>query len=351
MTARAKIASAILFILVTIGYYYPGFTISNSVVACWLALIVSFGFLLIVATNVNVWLKLFLFGSIVSSVYAFKPVQAGVCLGGVIFCMGVYYYLSEFRPEELRFLLLTVATIAVIQAGWVVIKYLRLKGPHFYMFKDVCGTIGYRNMVALLLGSTLPLIVMYRKKFTVPVLFAIWICQSLTAFGAATISMGIFLLEKSKRYIIIMLVLFSFLGYFGITTFINNNGERGRLTVWKENVHIIKKSPLVGTGFNTGINLIVNLKGGVVSKRAHNVFLELTKDAGLITSVPLLGFIIFTFVKFFRSDKTRIQKAVFGTLCGFYTGMMFSFPERNIPMASIMVVVLAAYCRLVRRSI
>ena len=58
-----------------------------------------------------------------------------------------------------------------------------------------------------------------------------------------------------------------------------------------------------------------------------------------------------TFVDFLRSEQTDIQRAVFTSLCGVYTGAMFSFPERCVGIVALWVVLLAAHQVLIRRRI
>ena len=342
MSLRAKIASVILFILVAVSCHFRGFVLSNHTAVGYLLLLsISSGMLLIIVTDVNVWLKLFLFGAMSSVFYAHSPGQAGVCLAGIIFCVWVYYYLTRFEKSEIESLLSFIGIIVGIQAMWVMIVYFRFRaGKCAYI--DIIGTIGYRNLVALLLASTLPLVIVYRKKLTVPVLIAWWFCHSLTSIGTLVVSMGVFLFEKSRRYAIIMLISIGLLGYVGVNKLLDDRaGNGGRLMTWKKTVYIIKKHPLMGCGLGSGISS--KLKN-VQTRYAHNDFLDLAKEAGLITVIPIIFFVGNTFVWFLRSDKTKLQRVAFGTLFGFYVGMFFSFPIRNIGMSSIMIVVLAANC-------
>lgn len=408
MTLKTKIASAILFIVVATAHEWRGFYLEPVFINYWMIITVSLGILLLIVAKINIWLKLFLCGAITNTVYANNPSQATLCLGGIIFFMGIYYFLTKFKPDEIKNLLAVVVIVVLIQAIWVSLEVLHVyqKFGALYKRPEMCGTIGYVNLVALLLASTLPLMFIYKRKFIPVALFALWFCNSYTSLGALAVSIGIFLFEKSKKYLVIALILIGMTIYFGFPKFQHDI----RPHVWKGTIREIKKVPYFGEGFGSFkqaplfrikklregliilakqgdedaqyvlekvekeeypseyrmVNIYTILKentipranalrdkldpllGSVAALRAHNTLLNLTREGGLVSSIPIVGFMIVTIINFIRCKKTQLQKAIFGALGGFYVGMMFDFPDNCIATAVIMTVIVAANTVLVK---
>lgn len=360
MTLRVKIASAILFVIFTLAQYWHDIPIKSMLLATILATgAVSFVLLLIIISDISVWLKLFLLGASVNTVYSYNPAQVAVYLSGVVLLAWIYYYATKFQLFEVKQLLSAYVVFVLLQVGWILLEVLYVKYKFLQLHKhvDMCGTIGYVNLAALLLASSLPLIYLYRKKLVLFPLLALVFCNSITSIAALTISLGVFFFEKSKRYIIIALILLLFAMSVGIPRIMKSSLVR--IDLWEFLIkEEVPKKLWFGKGFGSFKLLPVashqldrRPDGNIqAARRAHNAFIQLTLEGGLICTIPIIGFMIMTFVNFVRCKKTRLQKALFGSLCGFYVGLMVDFPDRNIPMVCFMLILLVGNAVFVRKN-
>ena len=82
----------------------------------------------------------------------------------------------------------------------------------------------------------------------------------------------------------------------------------GRIGAWEDTLGIIARSPLTGTGFDTyGTAMIVFQKSnaGVHFQEAHNDYLQIAAEGGLLVSLPVL----LTIAVFVRGVSRRFAEA------------------------------------------
>ena len=100
----------------------------------------------------------------------------------------------------------------------------------------------------------------------------------------------------------------------------------GRLAIWSDTLRIVKDFPLTGTGLNTFDDAMVKYETllGKYAEDAHNDYLELTSDGGLLVGIPvllLLGVLILQ-AKRRLFDDASTRGSVYWTRVGAVVGLV-----------------------------
>lgn len=124
-----------------------------------------------------------------------------------------------------------------------------------------------------------------------------------------------------------------------------------RLRVWADTTSIIKAFPLTGTGLNTfGMATVVYQSGSraVHFQEAHNDYLQLLAEGGLLLAVPVavvVGFFLFAVRRRMREDDDAVTGWIrFGAVAGILAIALQSLVEFSLQMPgnAVMFVVLMA---------
>lgn len=84
---------------------------------------------------------------------------------------------------------------------------------------------------------------------------------------------------------------------------------QGRLMLWKGALNIIKANPLIGTGVGTFASIYPLFQyGGLYSTHAHNIYLEIFSETGLLGIISFISIFVFIIGKAVHS--TRQQQGV-----------------------------------------
>jgi len=359
MTLRTKVASVILFVLVIVVEQFGGFSIPPFLVArAVLLLIHSLGMFLIIGTNLNVWLKLFLSGAFINTVFSNDPTRTTICVTGIIFILYLYYFLTKLRREEIIDLVKVVVVLACVHSFWVILQAIHLynRTGAIYRAIELGGLVMFVNLSAIFLASMLPLFVLYKRKMTPLALAGWWLCKGATSIGSFAVAIGVMFYKKSKGFLVIALILLTIMGVVGAKKMIRIDDKGIILTdsragLYSFLIEYAKLRPVFGKGLGSfktsGIGLVQTADSQpIMAVRPHNTFLGVLVEGGLVLLIPLVGFIMQTIVRFFKSEKTLEQRAVFAALSGIYFGCMFDFPERSIPMVLMIIVLIAAHMKL-----
>ncbi len=142
------------------------------------------------------------------------------------------------------------------------------------------------------------------------------LCLSMIVFGMMFLAKGS---DKRRGVLIIVICILIVLsvGWFGwgpiIEKFESVRNKQGdisdmRLQIWKDSSHIIQDFPLTGTGFGSFIDIYPKyrtIKGDNIVEHAHNDFIELLSNGGLIA---FLIFAWFLFSLLYKSYKTYLKR-------------------------------------------
>jgi O-antigen ligase/tetratricopeptide (TPR) repeat protein len=171
------------------------------------------------------------------------------------------------------------------------------------------------------------------------------LCVSLIFFGILFFYRG---MDKKKAVVIVVigLLIALTLGWFGWSSLFERFGAvkdaRGniaevRLPLWKDSINIIKDFPLAGTGFGTFVNIYPGYRtvpGDYIAEHAHNDYLELLSDGGVITALITGWFLITFFYKSFRVfGKRREMYSVYmfiAAVTGMFALFLHSITDFNL---------------------
>jgi len=158
------------------------------------------------------------------------------------------------------------------------------------------------------------------------------LCMSMVIFGFMIILRGM----SRTRGIIIMVVFLLIalsVGWFGwgpvferFEKIIDTRGDisEQRLRLWSDSVNIIRDFPVTGTGFGSYINIYPRyrtISGDAVADHAHNDYIELLSDGGIIGFLISLWFITAVLYKAFKTYLKRHDRYSIYIFLGCVTGI------------------------------
>lgn len=171
------------------------------------------------------------------------------------------------------------------------------------------------------------------------------LCLSMALFGFMVMMKGM----SRKRGVIIMIVFLLIalsVGWFGwdpifdrFEKIMNAQGDisEQRLQLWSDSRHIIGDYPATGTGFGTYINIYPRyrtISGDAIADHAHNDYIELLSNGGVIAFLILLWFILTVLYKSFKtSGKRRELYSIYiflGCIAGIISLLMHSTTDFNL---------------------
>jgi O-antigen ligase/Tfp pilus assembly protein PilF len=171
------------------------------------------------------------------------------------------------------------------------------------------------------------------------------LCLSMIFFGAMVLERG----TSRKRGIIIIIIFVLIalsVGWFGWDPILerferirNAQGDisEQRLVIWKDSKNIIKDFPVTGTGFGSFINIYPKyrtISGDVIADHAHNDYIELFSDGGIIAFLIFAWFLLalsFKSYKVFLKRRDIYSIYVFiGSITGIIAILIHSITDFNL---------------------
>jgi O-antigen ligase len=139
----------------------------------------------------------------------------------------------------------------------------------------------------------------------------------------------------------------------GTLTGANNGGETfftSRGWIWKDSWAMIKANPIFGVGigaFQTAYPQYSHSDGALVVGQAHNDYLQILSDAGIIGGLIALWFIVLVFREIFRALKSRdvlLSALALGSGAGIFAILVHSIFDFNLQLPSnvLLFLILAA---------
>jgi O-antigen ligase len=129
-----------------------------------------------------------------------------------------------------------------------------------------------------------------------------------------------------------------------------SEAARGRSAIWIDAVRVIRDFPITGTGagtFGTSIAVYQTAEPGYSIGNAHNHYLQLAAEGGLLVGVPAtfaMGALIALFTRRLKEDGGRDYLVRAGAVAGIAAVMVQSFWETGLrmPANAMLLAVLAA---------
>jgi len=240
-----------------------------------------------------------------------------VLAGFVISLTAIYQYFFGFQN-----LLIYAAKKGVSDP--FVLDYIGRRRP-FYPFVTP-------NILAGYLGMIIPLIFTQKHKpwLIIPLSFALLLTKSMGALLSLFLGLIIYLYLKGnlkKKGILFLVVLLIIITGVLISRYVAQKSHTlpmfsviMRLNYWEETLRIIKIHPWLGTGLGN-FNLIQ-------SRYAHNSYLQVWAEAGILGIVSFLWLMIAVFKKGFRNLSLTTASAVF--LMHNFVDFTFFLPEVSL---------------------
>jgi O-antigen ligase len=116
------------------------------------------------------------------------------------------------------------------------------------------------------------------------------------------------------------------LGWAGLDTVADRfaQGPGNRLDVWTDTLHIVRDFPLTGTGLNTYDTAMAGYEvlDVLYARDAHNDYLEVVSDGGLLVGLPALLLLLLVIVEARRRLKAEHDSRMRWIRLGALTGMV-----------------------------
>jgi len=285
----------------------------------------------------NFWFKLFLLWITARMIIGYQTINnLAILMFLTIALTGIYWqFVQKINKQDFLNIL---CIIALIQIGWI---YMQIAGyeplfkvtPLYKNFANLnTGLMGNTNLSGILLALCVPAFFRKGWAWLLPLfIYPFYKVNCTTALVALAIGAIFYLYHKFK--IIWPTIIFApialFLGWPKIIAF--NAGPR--LNLWKTLIPIIKQHPIAGYGIGqykyVSSPVITTLKriAPLNWSTAHNDFLQLWIDVGLVAVLIIVGFLISLFLKR-HNDYVLAAIILIGVICsmGFfvaYTPLMF----------------------------
>jgi len=265
-------------------------------------------------------------------------------------------YLLEKKFLKVNALLTITCAIVLFQFGWTIMQMFNID-PIFYPVSTtgarmsvrmpLVGWSGNTAVLGTFLAINAFLLLHYFRIKKVPIFFFI-ILSSVFFLNNATTALcfgagGLFYFfnryKFKRKYLLIAIALILCLATFFIYY---KPPNFDRLPIWKQLfTDGIKIRPFVGSGINFFAFLQIVDKYGVPWGEAHNDYLQIILELGLIGFILFIAFIISKFVRFFKSEKTHLQITIATCLVAYLVAGISLFPMRLAQLSFYAIILFA----------
>ena len=248
----------------------------------------------------NPWWSLFLALAFLSRIIPFYT-RASYLAFQAVFYGSVFYglILHHFRERAVPVLLNLICVIGIVNALYAVVQLADMD----WIFRSVAGSLddpevglmGNSNFLSALLAFSFPAFLRPRWRWGLPlVLFGLYLAK--TSLGVLSVAGGLVFLAATKRqFYLFYLVPLAALAY---VLLIDAPGME-RLGVWKNGLKAWLQHPWLGSGIgHWKIVFCKPMVTGTVWKTAHNEFLQMLFEMGIIFPVIVFGYLVRCFRRY-----------------------------------------------------
>jgi O-antigen ligase len=389
-------SKAIAFLLlIALVYTYIPFTQEYSTTPKWLlvtSLTLMASFFLSntvsikeIGTHVWVWLGL-IFCMLIGSFFSYnfwdaisQVIPLAIALISVlVFNQVIANFMSVKNDYKIEFYLALVVFPLVLLTA-IYLFYWVLNGEYGHdKTYQLRFAFGHRNQLAQFLVLLLPVflnaIQLYKKRFhkiiftgiSILITIAVILLQARSAIVVLIIVYPLFfsfyLYKKlrwnrviSKRIIfsisllaVIAVVTTYLLGYFDFLFASSYGSGNERIVIWKNTLKMIQESPLTGVGTGDWKIEILNYplrhtkaeSGYTFYQRAHNEFLQIFAEIGIVGFLLLIAFFGFAIKKILSIENLTERFLKLAFVLGFIVIMNLSFPLERIELIVLLFLVI-----------
>lgn len=109
-----------------------------------------------------------------------------------------------------------------------------------------------------------------------------------------------------------------------------HRGDSDRFIYWKAAYHMIKENPFLGKGVGTFMQRFPHYAPNVYIHYAHNCFLQIWAETGLLSLLSFLGFLWILFIRGIKTFRINKDCYLLGVLCGLFGFLAHSFFDTQL---------------------
>lgn len=269
---------------------------------------------------VNKWLKAY-FLWCVFCLFTHNNSISYIRLINILLFLCTFEILSKrLNKDSSRKIINTICVITLIHVVWMILQKSGINV--FYMLIPgytgcPVGVYGTSNNAGSLIAITMPLF--FRRKWIyglIPCVYGLFLSGSLTSILSVSITvilMSCMYMSKIRVFFIVLIILCITAVYSINYEKKNLEGKNLRFVYWERITKEIFKKPIKGYGLGTFRHIfpaidkqIYKNEGEYTFKRAHNDYLELAFNQGIVGLLLFLGFIYSIFSKLSVSKSNVI---------------------------------------------
>lgn len=289
----------------------------------------------------------------------FMPKESFVILTNILSALIIYIGVKQLLKIGFikgNTLLKIICFTVLFQCVWLIMQMFNFD-PLFYpvtasgnpykIRMPLCGLSGNPSLLGIFFACFSFLFLEYFKIKKFPVFFFIILgfglfLKNATTAMAFTIGSVFYLLSRylaKGKYVLIGILIFLLLGSFLIFV---KNPNLDRLPIWQKLITDgIKVRPFVGSGLGVFSHLVIIDRGGTPWYEAHNDYLQMILELGLIGFILFSGFIISRVMMFFKSERNNKQVCIMSCLVAYLVSGISLFPMHLTQMSFYAVILLA----------
>ena len=265
--------------------------------------------------------------------------------------------ISRMRDHQKNKIILCLFILFIIQSIWVTLQYFNLD-PIFDLasntnLDDTVGLSGSKNQISLFFSDLAPLAYSYHPFLIIVNILGLAINKTTTCWVAFIVSFLVFISYWNKKIFIISLVSCAVISSVFLLKFdsFNNIKFQERISLWKSSTQqvilgravmdmdiykedrgnmfkIVRCNPFFGFGLGSFMRispytqtewLQIKKRGGHRYAHAHNDYIEWFFEMGWVGLCLLVFCLGDIFIRFFRSNKSRLLLISF---CGILSHMI-----------------------------
>lgn len=264
--------------------------------------------------RVNPWWGMFMGAASLSLIFPHYTQLSYIAHRAVLFGFVWIVIVYHANPEDMMD---AICIVALCNVAFLVLQFLGI--DPLYHTKYPVGLMANRNEASALLGISFAAFLRGRWKYFIPlVLLGLALTRSLGGFGCLVACAVVYCIAKRERVILVMLILAS-LSFGFIAT--DGNPFNGRLQIWAAGIEYLKGHWVTGIGighwkwaFQLPV-FFIDPGGGLRASMAHNEFLQMFVEMGMVFPVIAIGYVVHLVRKSKDIVSTMAMASVLASCC------------------------------------
>ncbi len=305
----------------------------------------SFGIVILTYLQESKWLRYLVIWLVLNWwLNFFSPGESSIYLFNIFSALSIYISIKLLLSRnyiKVDDLMRIICSIVIFQFLWVCMQRFFKYDPIFFPVDmrgfvdtsrnvDSVGWMGNPSLLGVFFATTSFLLLYYFNIKKIPIFFFMVLSSLLFIFNFTTgLSFAVgsltYCLLRYKRYWKWSLVIIPFL-VIAFAIYIKSP-NLDRVVIWKKLIFDgIKIRPFVGCGLNTFAHLQIVDKTGTPWFEAHNEYLQMILEIGLIGFLLFCGLVVSKFLYLIKSIRGSKEIAMFSCLVAYLVSAISLFP-------------------------